>query len=213
MNWVGTRGHGRRKAGGDDEGHPCCGDRHRNQSFHDHPGFRSTLHHLVRERLAAASPPMELRQLPYHPKSVRDIANVGIVSEARHRAQILGLAVECSAAQDAQPALAARPCRAVVRCAAIIVVPAIFDPFGRIACRVIKTERVRFVRTDRSRLLNVAGVAFSAIGLTGADVPAPPVRGIRSASGRVLPFSFGRKPIGPPGPATARSRTPWRRAS
>src|SRR5262245_38717728 len=107
------------------------------------PGFRSKLHHLVRERIAAASSPRGLRQVPYHPKSVRDIANVGIVSEARHRAQVLGLAVECAAAQDAQPALAARPCRAVVRCAAIIVVPAIFDPFGRIACRVIKTERVR----------------------------------------------------------------------
>src|SRR5262245_32679510 len=147
-------------------------------------------------RLAAASPPMQLRQLPYHPQSVRDIANVGIVSEARHRAQILGLAVECAAAQDAQPALAARPCRAVVRCAAIIVVPAIFDPFGRIACRVIKAESIRLVRTDRSRLLNVAGVAFPAIGLTGANVPTPPVRSVRSAPGGVLPFGFGRKPIG-----------------
>src|SRR5262245_2021670 len=160
------------------------------------PGFRSKLHHLVREQIAAASSPRGLRQLPYHPKSVRDIANVGIVSEARHRAQVLGLAVECAAAQDAQPALAARPCRAVVRCAAIIVVPAIFDPFGRIACRVIKTERVRFVRADRSRLLNVAGAALPAIGLTGADVPAPPVRSVRSAPGGVFPFGFGRKPIG-----------------
>src|SRR5262245_14643014 len=160
------------------------------------PGFRATLHRLVRGRLAAASPPIQLRQLPYHPKSVRDIANVGIVSEARHRAQILGLAVECAATQNAQAALAARPCRAVVRCAAIIVVPAIFDPFGRIASRVIKTECVRFVRTDGSRLLNVGGAALPAIRLTRADVAAPPVRSVRSAPGGVLPLGFGRKPIG-----------------
>src|SRR5262245_61871604 len=51
------------------------------------PGFRSALHYWCQSGFSAASPPTELRQLPYHPKSVRDIANVSIVSEARHRAQ------------------------------------------------------------------------------------------------------------------------------
>src|SRR5262249_60859414 len=127
--------------------------------------------------------------------SVRVVANVDVIAKARGGAQIARVAVEGAAAQDALPALAAGPGRAVGGRAAIVVVPAILHPLGRVAGSVEQPERVCRKAAGRNRLLAGPAAAVTAIGQTDAEGSAPPERGLGSAAGGIFPFGFARQPI------------------
>src|SRR5207302_1550115 len=118
-----------------------------------------------------------------------DVAHVIVVPETCSRLQIPRLAVECAPAQNPKLTLPGGPGRAVARGAAVGVVPAILDPLGGIACRVVKSERIRLERTDRLRLRG-AGPAVPTIGLARAEIAPPPVVGVRPALGRILPLGL-----------------------
>src|SRR5262249_8316604 len=131
-----------------------------------------------------------------HPKSVRDVSDICVVSETRRRTQIPRLTVERPAAQYMHATLTAHPSRAVMGRATIIVVPAIFHPLGHIARGVVEAEAIGLERPDGGRPLRLASIALPAVRLSGAHVASPPVSSIRSGAGGVFPFRFGGKPIG-----------------
>ena len=80
------------------------------------------------------------------------------------------------------------PGRPVRRRAAIIVVPAILDPFGRIARGVEQTERIGLERADRHRFRRFAGLALRAIGLARPRSPTPPIGACPFRRARHIPI-------------------------
>src|SRR4051812_4119549 len=132
-------------------------------------------------------------------KTIGVIAYVGVVTEARGGADITCLAVERAAAQHALPALARRPGGAVARRPAIVVVPAILDPFGSIAGGVEQAERIGREASRCGRLLSGIGAALAAVGETVADVTPPPIRRLGAATRRIFPLGFARQAIALPG--------------
>src|SRR4051812_10059744 len=72
-------------------------------------------------------------QFAHDPETVGDIAYVDVVAKPRRRPHLGCLAVEIAAAQYPQAAIARCPCRDVLGSVAVIVVPAILDPFGGVA--------------------------------------------------------------------------------
>src|SRR5262249_34856192 len=105
------------------------------------------------------------------------------------------LGSERAAPQHALPTLPLGPGRAVRRRAAVVVVPAILDPLGRVAGNVIEPEAIGTKRAGRHRLPRRSGAAVVAIGIPAAG-GAPPPEGRTGAGSRcIFPFGLAREPV------------------
>jgi hypothetical protein len=143
--------------------------------------------------------PTSLPQITRHSKSVGVISDIDVVPEPSGGAQRARLIGEGSAAQDPKRAIAVLPYRAVMRSAAIRRIPAILDPFGGVARRVIKAKGVWSERTYGSSLECQNAATIFTLGVTRSDLLAPPIGRGCARSRSVLPLRFGRKTISLPG--------------
>ena len=90
-----------------------------------------------------------------------------------------------------EAAIAFHPCRTVGGRAKIGFVPAVLDPFRDVSGRVVKTEGIRLVRANGSRLSVGPGPAVAAIGFSGAGFVAPPEPPAGTSSGCIFPLGLG----------------------
>src|SRR5664279_3580849 len=77
-------------------------------------------------------------QIAHDAKTVGVVAYVDIVAKPRGGSDFGWLAVEIAAAQHPQPAIACGPGGRILGGVAIIVVPAVFHPFGGVAGGIVK---------------------------------------------------------------------------
>src|SRR5260370_41999669 len=100
-----------------------------------------------------------------------------------------------AAAQYPQAAIAAGPGGGVLRGIAIVVIPAILDPFGGVAGGVVKAEAVRPKRACGNSLLLGRTAAGIALRMARADGAPPPERQFGSCARRIFPFSLAGQPV------------------
>src|SRR5665213_873362 len=136
-----------------------------------------------------------LRQVPHDAETIGVVADVKVVAEASRGADVARLAGEVAAAQDAQLAVARGPSDRLLGRAAIVVVPAILDPFGGVAGGVVEPETVRPERAGGDGFWGGRAAARFALRVARADLAAPPERRFGSRARRIFPFGLAGQSV------------------